>query len=429
MTPDPRILILASGADNAAELDRLFRKLPGGHLLDVREGHPEMLLTDTATLAATVLLVLDLDMAPGYRPLDLLYRMRAIPAARRLPVLAVTTAQNDLFRNMAFALGVEEFFALPAEGQLVLAAAERLIRDYSLTGTASAANRDRSHRELSRIREAEARLAEKDKEIEQLARVRDSIFELSRQELLEARADAERSVNEKIAALKEKSELQMAFGKYISPDVLNQLIKSDGLHTLSGEKKDVSVLFADLRGFTSLAEELDAADTVSLLNDFFSELTQIIITHTGFIDKYIGDCIMAIFGAPAPLTQHHHLALLAAVKMQDRFRALRPAWEKRYGRAVGMGIGINCGEAVVGTIGSFQKLSYTAIGDTVNVASRLEDISRDGEILFGQRIRDRVRESFLTRHGLRITERGETTIKGKSGSFPVYNIGRIPEPS
>lgn len=439
MTPDPRILILASGEGNAAELGRLFNKLPGGHVLDLRTGRPEALLTDTATLAATVLLVLDLDMAPGYRPLDLLYRMRAIPAARRLPVLAVTTAKNDLFRNMAFALGVEEFFALPAEGQLVLAAAERLIRDYSLTGTASAANRELSHRELShrelshrelsRIREAEARLAEKDKEIEQLVRVRDSIFELSRQELLEARADAERSVNEKIAALKEKSELQMAFGKYISPDVLNQLIKSDGLHTLSGEKKDVSVLFADLRGFTSLAEELDAADTVSLLNDFFSELTQIIITHTGFIDKYIGDCIMAIFGAPAPLTQHHHLALLAAVKMQDRFRALRPAWEKRYGRAVGMGIGINCGEAVVGTIGSFQKLSYTAIGDTVNVASRLEDISRDGEILFGQRIRDRVRESFLTRHGLRITERGETTIKGKSGSFPVYNIGRIPEPS
>ncbi len=118
----------------------------------------------------------------------------------------------------------------------------------------------------------------------------------------------------------------MAFGKYISPDVLNQLIKSDGLHSLAGEKKDVSVLFADLRGFTSLAEELDAADTVSLLTEFFTALTQIIITHTGFIAKYIGDCIMAIFGAPAPLTQHHHLALLAAVKMQDRFRALRVAW-------------------------------------------------------------------------------------------------------
>ncbi len=138
MTPDPRILILASGEGNATELDRLFQKLPGGQLLDVRTGHPEALLTDMATLTATVLLVLDLDMAPGYRPLDLLYRMRAIPAARRLPVLAVTTAKNDLFRNMAYALGVEEYFALPADGQLVLAAAERLIRDDGLAGPASA---------------------------------------------------------------------------------------------------------------------------------------------------------------------------------------------------------------------------------------------------------------------------------------------------
>lgn len=429
MTPNQRITVLSTGSEYTALMKGLLGKMPGNYQLDIRENRWGALLKDAPALADSVLLILDLALVPAYRPLDILYKLRSSGTARSLPVLVVTSEKNELYRSMAHALGVEAYLELPAEGSAILAEAERLIaaftaragEDSPLSDATSAAQKY-----IARALEAEKLLAEKEKEIEQLVRVRDSIFELSRQELLEARADAERSLEEKLAALKEKSDLQMAFGKYISPDVLNQLIQSNGLHSLSGEKKDISIMFADLRGFTSLAEGLDAEDVVALLNEFFTDLTQIIITHTGFIDKYIGDCIMAIFGAPAPLSQHHHLALLAAVKMQDRFRQLRSIWRERYNRDIGMGIGLNSGEAVVGTIGSFQKISYTAIGDTVNIASRMEDISAEGEILFPLSVRERIRDSFLKRYTLRVVERGEATVKGKTGLLAIFNLERIP---
>lgn len=250
----------------------------------------------------------------------------------------------------------------------------------------------------------------------------EAVFEMSRQELMEANQKLKDSYEAKLQAVEEKGELQMIFGKFISPQIVEYLMRHDGMRTLNGEKKDISLLFADIRGFSGLSEQVEPNKVVFLLNEFFTELTEIIIQHSGIVDKYTGDNIMAIFGAPVELQNHHRFALKAAWEMQQRFRILQENWEQMYGIKAGLGIGINCGPAIVGNIGSYHKISYTAIGDMVNTAARFEQIAKDGQILFGKYVKMRISDQFLTEHGFRVETLGETTIKGKQGYYQIYNL-------
>ncbi|MCA9545292.1 MAG: hypothetical protein KC613_12900 [Myxococcales bacterium] len=158
--------------------------------------------------------------------------------------------------------------------------------------------------------------------------------------------------------------------------------------------QNVAVLFADVVGFTPLAESQPAEVVVTVLNELFTLLTDIVFRHGGTIDKFIGDCVMAVWGAPNPQGDHAERALLAAEDMMRWVEAAGAGWQARFGVDLQLAIGINSGEAVVGNVGSESRMEYTAIGDAVNVAARLEGIARPNQILITRATRDAAGDGF-----------------------------------
>ena len=176
----------------------------------------------------------------------------------------------------------------------------------------------------------------------------------------------------KAAAAREKTFIQNAFSCYLTPAVVDQLVENPELLKLGGETRTLTVLFSDLAGFTSIAERTDARTLVGLLNVYLTEMTTIVLAHGGIIDKYQGDAIMAEFGAPVALADHADRAAAAGLAMQRRLAELRDEWRRQGLPALSCRIGINTGPAILGNMGSDQVFDYTAIGDAVNLASRLE---------------------------------------------------------
>ena len=179
-----------------------------------------------------------------------------------------------------------------------------------------------------------------------------------------------------VAISKDQAFIRNAFSKYVPEKVVNELLAHPGLLQLGGEERVLSVLFSDVENFTSMAENMAPAELVSLLNEYLTEMTTIILAQGGIIDKYEGDAIMAEFGAPLVLPNHAELAVRAALAMQRRLGELRPRWEKRGLPALRCRVGINTGPMVVGNMGSSQVFDYTVIGDAVNLASRLESANK-----------------------------------------------------
>lgn len=170
--------------------------------------------------------------------------------------------------------------------------------------------------------------------------------------------------------------LKKAFSTYVSSQVVSEIIKDPDSLKLGGEKKEISVLFSDIRSFTTLAESMPPEDLVKLLNEYLSPMTEIVFKEEGTLDKYIGDAIMAIFNAPFDLPNHPVRACNCALHMIAKMPPLNDLWDKRAIGEVSIGIGINTGEAIVGNMGAKQRFDYTAIGDTVNLSSRLEGTNK-----------------------------------------------------
>ncbi len=165
-------------------------------------------------------------------------------------------------------------------------------------------------------------------------------------------------------------------GKFISPSVANQLLAHGTLPDLGGERRTVSVLFTDIRGFTPFCEQADQHLAVQLLNEYFSVVVPLVFRHQGTVDKYIGDAVMAIFGAPQDLPDHPDYAVRCALEVQQAFAALARQWEARGIHGLDIGIAIHSGPAVVGQVGIAERMEYTVIGDTVNFAARLEGANK-----------------------------------------------------
>ena len=175
---------------------------------------------------------------------------------------------------------------------------------------------------------------------------------------------------------KSKRELTKLFGSYVPPQLVEEMLLEPSNHTMKAVNKELTVMFCDLRGFTQLAENLEPAQLQHMLNDVFGRLTQIIIDRRGTVDKYMGDCVMAFWGAPVSMNNHAELAVLTA---QDIIQSIKRINQEH--RAMGLpviklGIGINTGQMCVGDMGSFMRRSYTAVGDAVNIASRLESLTK-----------------------------------------------------
>jgi adenylate cyclase len=173
---------------------------------------------------------------------------------------------------------------------------------------------------------------------------------------------------------RQRKQVTDIFGKYVSADIVKELLKNPDQIKLGGKRKEMTIMFSDIRGFTALSERMKPEELVHFMNDYLTAMSSIVMRNRGVVDKYIGDAIMAFWGAPLDDPAHAEKALAAAVEMiagLEKFRAGR----KNIGLSIG--IGINSGPAVVGNMGSEQRFSYTAMGDTVNLASRLEGLNKE----------------------------------------------------
>ncbi len=221
-----------------------------------------------------------------------------------------------------------------------------------------------------------------------------------------------------LVAEKDVRELRRAFSSYVSPQLLQIITRNPDRLKLGGEKRRVTVLFSDIRGFTSLSEKLDPESLVNLLNTFLTPMTEVILKNGGMLDKYIGDAIMALFNAPVSVERHAEKACSSALEMVKQLEDLNPEFEKNYGVKLSIGVGINTGEAVVGNMGSKQRFDYTAIGDTVNLASRLEGLTKlyGVSIILSEFTKEEVGETFLTR------KLGVVRVKGKEKAVAIYEL-------
>jgi adenylate cyclase len=173
-----------------------------------------------------------------------------------------------------------------------------------------------------------------------------------------------------------KREIRAAFSKYVAPAVVDSILADPTKLTLGGHKKDLTILFSDIRGFTTFSEKMDAKELAAFLNEYLGTMTDIVFDTGGTLDKYIGDAVMAFWGAPVDQPQHAANALGAAVKMQKSLAERRPYFKEKYGVDVHIGIGINSGNVNVGNMGSEKIFEFTVIGDHVNLASRLEGLTK-----------------------------------------------------
>ena len=219
-------------------------------------------------------------------------------------------------------------------------------------------------------------------------------------------------------AEEEKNAMKRAFAGYFSPPVLEAILKDPKSLGLSGERREVSILFADLRSFTSLSEGLPPKRLTELLQEYFSMMTAEILATDGVVDKFIGDAIMAFWGAPIDQLDKADRAVTAALNMVKRLSTLNDKWEKEGSPPLEIGIGVNTGVAIVGNMGSRTRFDYTLIGDEVNIASRLEGLNKR----FGSNIL--ISES--TRRSLTIPVEleplGETEIRGRQEPIRVYKV-------
>jgi adenylate cyclase len=174
-----------------------------------------------------------------------------------------------------------------------------------------------------------------------------------------------------------KRQITGLFGQYVPPELVDEMAKDPGKFSMRGESRDMTVLFTDIRDFTSIAERLDPETLSQLMNEFFTPLTEIIQKYRGTIDKYMGDCIMAFWGAPVKDPLHARNAVLAALEMQRAVGDMHAAFKARNWPEIRIGIGVNSGRMSVGNMGSRVRLAYTVVGDAVNLASRLEGVTKE----------------------------------------------------
>lgn len=210
------------------------------------------------------------------------------------------------------------------------------------------------------------------------------------------------------------------FKQYVAPQVVDKISKDRDFElVLGGENRHIACLFVDIRGFTSMSESLKPEEVVEILNAYLSLTTNSILKNGGTLDKFVGDATMAVFNAPFDLEDYIYKAVCTAWDMKAGADGVSEKMEQRFGKSVGFGIGINCGNAVVGNIGCDFRMDYTAIGDTVNTAARLESNAKRGQILISSDVYEAVKER------VEATPIGEIPLKGKSQGVFVYQLDNV----
>ena len=219
-----------------------------------------------------------------------------------------------------------------------------------------------------------------------------------------------------VEQMRKEETVRTNLARYLSPQIVDQIIQKDVKVNLGGGRKVVTVLFSDIRNFTTITETRPPDQLVQILNEYFTEMAGIIFENQGSLDKYIGDAIVAVFGSLIPLENTASHAVTAAIQMMRRLPVLNEKWLKEYGFTMAIGIGINTGEVFLGNIGSPERMEFTVIGDTVNVASRFSGLAKPGQILM-------TRETFTCLGpDILYKELPPSEVKGKTGKLEVFEI-------
>lgn len=220
--------------------------------------------------------------------------------------------------------------------------------------------------------------------------------------------------------VRKKKKVLNAFQKYVAPQIVEEIArKGDFEIKLGGENRDIAVLFVDIRGFTTMSEALEPEQVVEILNEYLSLTTKSIFDNSGTLDKFVGDATMAVFNSPFDLEDYEYKAVCAAMDIVKGGEAIEEKFQKRFGRSVGFGVGVNVGPAVVGNVGCEFRMDFTAIGDTVNTAARLEANAKKGQVLISDVLYERLKDR------LEVNEVGEIPLKGKTKGVFVYEVKKV----
>ena len=228
-------------------------------------------------------------------------------------------------------------------------------------------------------------------------------------------------VGELIGRDRQRREIKSAFSQYLSPALVNRISRAPGLLKLGGEQKELSILFADLRGFTTVSESFkdDPATLTSIINRILTPLTDIVHAHAGTVDKYIGDCIMAFWNAPLDVDDHAEKAVQAAVAMVDAMPGINAALEEEFGHSgFRLGVGVNSGSVVVGNMGSQTRFDYSVLGDAVNLSARLEGQSKvyGVDIVVGEATQEQIDKSRSS-----LVQIDQLRVKGKQEPVRIFS--------
>jgi adenylate cyclase len=217
---------------------------------------------------------------------------------------------------------------------------------------------------------------------------------------------------------KEKRRMKKTFGQLVNPGVLEKMLNDPSYQKVGGHREQLTVLFSDIRGFTTMTETLPPEELVTHLNEYLGKMVEVVFRHDGTLDKFIGDAVMAIFGAPVPQNDHAKRAVLCALDMMDELAKLQEKWRTEGKTIFDIGIGINTGEMTVGFMGSQEKKEYTVIGDNVNIGSRLEGLNKEHKthIIMSDSTYQQVKDVIETR------PLGSVPVKGKTKTVEIYEV-------
>ncbi|MCR5543099.1 MAG: adenylate/guanylate cyclase domain-containing protein [Eubacterium sp.] len=214
-----------------------------------------------------------------------------------------------------------------------------------------------------------------------------------------------------------KKKVLDAFRKYVAPQIVEELSKTGEFEiNVGGENRDIAALFVDIRGFTTMSEALEPEEVVEILNEYLTLTTNAIFKNDGTLDKFVGDCTMAVFNSPFDLEDYEYKAVCAALDIVNDGKELQKKLMEKHGRTIGYGVGVNVGPAVVGNIGCDFRMDFTAIGDTVNTAARLEANAKAGQVLISDELYERLKDR------IEVNGIGEIPLKGKSKGVYVYEV-------
>lgn len=225
-----------------------------------------------------------------------------------------------------------------------------------------------------------------------------------------------KSFNAMASELKKKEILKGVFNRYVNPHVADEIMREPEKVRLGGQRSEVTVFFADIRGFTALSKKTSPEDVVELLNRYFTLLTEVIFAFEGTVDKFIGDAVMSVFGSPVKMERHLEQGVKAAFAIKTAVEKINRMREKRGAVALNIGIGLDSGVVIAGNMGSVSRMEYTAVGDAVNMASRLSDLAKGGQVLVPNALYEKIKDNV---DGERLAE---VDIKGVGRSVTLYNI-------